>query len=1306
MENKRHTIILQNAPFAYALHELIMDETGQPTDYVFLEVNQAFEKLTGLKSKTIINKRVTKVIPGIKNNDFDWISFYGDVVKKGEPKEFEQYSQPFQKWYKGEAHPGDENEFSCIFIDITKEKIIANTSDVFFKEKDIGKRFQIICDNLLAICNAKYASLNIFDDNGKDFTTVALSGVQKNIVKACQIAGINFTGKKWEYDPKRENLLRKNLLTRFEKLRHLTHGVLPDMVSGSLEMSFGLGEVSILKIMEGEKLLGDFTIIMNKGETLHYNNALKLFTDQVGLIIAKVKSEQLLNNFFDVSIDLLCITDTDGNFIRLNKTWEKLLGYNLRVLEGKKFFDFVHPEDVSATQEMTKKLANQENVTDFVNRFLAHDGSYKYLQWSSHASGKHIYASARDITEKVYFEESLKSSEKRYKSLFNQSNDAVFILDLNGNHVAANLTGTKMLGYSQEEILKLSINDLSAEYTDSDNIFNRLLEGEVIAPYERKIRHKNGSIIDVEINAELIRDVNGKPLHIQSVIRNISERKKIEQQLIKRDLLLKKLSRQIPGVIYQYQYHTDTGKNYFPFASENIYDIYEVHPEDVKEDASLVLSKLHPDDHDHVVDSIITSAKTLKNWEYEYRVILSKGVRWLQGIAHPEKQHDGSVMWHGFITDITDKKNAQIQLHKTREQFQLAIEGSNDGIWDWDLESNELFLSPRYKKMIGYEDHELQNQFGTFEERIHPDDKKHVFDTLELYFENKSLTFELEFRFRHRNNNYIWVLGRGKALRNADGKPYRMAGSHTDITSRKMMEETLVESQEQLESVLQSQKELICRFAYDTTLTFVNQSYADFFGKKPVELLGTPWLKLIPDKAHQHVLKHLKELKNDHKNHLTYQNEVFDKEGKRKWMEWTDYVIRDKSGNFIEFQSVGHDISDRIEREKLEKEIEISKNSLKFKQNFLASMSHEMRTPLIGVKGIAQLLNKTTLTGKQKELIDILDQSAENLSEIIDQVLDYSRIESGKLQLNLQKHKTEDLLKHANSFFSNICDKPIRFIPAYDSKLPGHISMDNKRINQVINNLLINAVKFTKAGEVGVTIKKEAPLSASKTNEVCVRVEVSDTGIGIRPERQKNIFSPFSQVHEIDTENYQGIGLGLSICKEIVELHGGKIGLSSTPDEGTTVWFTFKTIAEPAPGNAKVPAEEKETKRKTHLKILFVEDRKTTQKIVKLMLNSMGHKVSIADNGQQALHNFNPTDFDLILMDIQMPVMDGITATRLIKQTFGQSPPIVGLSANAFEGAREKYMDSGMDEYLTKPLVESEFNKVIRYLLPEQHPKE
>ncbi|MFP4288928.1 MAG: PAS domain S-box protein, partial [Bacteroidales bacterium] len=1193
----------------------------------------------------------------------------------------------------------EQNQFWVTFIDITKEKILSDTYDVYFHEKDIRKRYQIICDNLLSISNAKYASLNIFDDNGKDFTTVALSGIQKNIIKACRIAGIQFTGKRWEHDPRREALLKKNQLTRFEKLRNLTHGVMPDVMSHTLEMTFGLGEVSILKIMEGDKLVGDFTIIMNKGETFQYNNEIKLFANQVGLIIAKEKSDQLLNNFFDISIDLLCIADTEGNFIRLNKAWEKLLGYDLATLSKKNFMDLIHPEDISATQKMLKKLADQEQITDFANRYLAHDGTYKYIQWSSHSSGKHIYASARDITEKVHFEEALKSSEKRYRSLFNQSNDAVFILDLDGKHLAANGTGTRMLGYSNDEMLKLSISDLSAEYPESEKIFGRLLQGETIPPYEQKMKHKNGQIIDVEINAELIRDINGKPLHVQSVVRDISERKKIENQLIKSDLLLKKLSRQIPGVIYQYQYHTDTGKNYFPFASENIYDIYEVWPEDVKDDASVVLSKLHPDDHDHVVASIIESAKTLNNWEYEYRVILSRGIRWLHGIAHPEKQHDGSVLWHGFISDITDKKNAQIQLHRIREQYQLSVEGSNDGIWDWDLVTDELFLSPRYKSMIGYKDHELENKFSTFEERIHPDDKKKVFDTLELYFEKQIITFEVEFRFRHRNNNYIWVLGRGKALRDPKGKPYRMAGSHTDITSRKMMEEAVMESQEQLESVLQSQKELICRFKSDTTLTFVNQSYAVFFGKKPVDLIGQSWLKLIPGKEHKNIMDHLQNLRKNHRKIVTYQHEVFDKEGKRKWMEWTDYVIRDKSGDFIEFQSVGQDITDRIEREKLEKEIEISQNSLKFKQNFLASMRHEMRTPLIGVKGIAQLLYKTTLSGKQKELIDILDQSAENLSEIIDQVLDYSRIESGKLQLNLQLHKTEELLKHANSFFSNICKKPIRFIPAYDNQLPEYASFDNKRINQVINNLIINAVKFTKEGQIGITLKKETQPVGSKEDEIMIRAEVSDTGIGIRPERQKNIFSPFSQVHEINTENYQGIGLGLSICKEIVELHGGEIGLSSIPDKGTTIWFTFKAILSSTNGNQTNSSAKKGQNHPDHLKILFVEDRKTTQKIVKLMLNAMGHTISTADNGQQAINNFNINDFDLILMDIQMPVMDGITATRTIKQNYKNSPPIVGLSANAFEGAREKYMELGMDEYLTKPLVENEFNRILQKLI-------
>ena len=512
-------------------------------------------------------------------------------------------------------------------------------------------------------------------------------------------------------------------------------------------------------------------------------------------------------------------------------------------------------------------------------------------------------------------------------------------------------------------------------------------------------------------------------------------------------------------------------------------------------------------------------------------------------------------------------------------------------------------------------------------------------------------------------------------------------------------EQKLKENQKFLQSVLQSQKEMICRFSTQVNISFVNTAFAEFFGKSEQELLGQNWIELFPMIRHVELKQLLDDLLHKPDDTITYQQKVFTRDGVKRWHEWKGYAVCDDEKHVTGFQFIGYDITDMIERQELEKEVEIARNTLKFKQNFLASMSHEIRTPLTGIIGISEMLQNTQLDYTQKDYLNTLQISADNLREIIDQVLDYSRIESGNVQINMKVFSLEKLVSHTQKFFNGISRKPLNFFADIHPDVPEFLMFDYKRVIQVLNNLLTNSVKFTEKGSVSVKIRLDEPRNSSNT-EVVIKIEVQDTGIGIRQEKQKNIFSPFSQVHKIDTENYAGIGLGLSICKEIAEMHGGKIGVQSEPGKGTTVWFTFKSIVP-----EQVPDQQKEGSKgntgnqlNKKLNILFAEDKVTTQKVVKLMLNSMGHEVTLVNNGKEALEANDPTQFDLIFMDIQMPVMDGITATNLLKERYSDLPPIVALSANAFEGDREKYMEKGMDEYLTKPVKKEDFDRLIRKL--------
>jgi PAS domain S-box-containing protein len=386
---------------------------------------------------------------------------------------------------------------------------------------------------------------------------------------------------------------------------------------------------------------------------------------------------------------------------------------------------------------------------------------------------------------------------------------------------------------------------------------------------------------------------------------------------------------------------------------------------------------------------------------------------------------------------------------------------------------------------------------------------------------------------------------------------------------------------------------------------------------------------------------------------------------------------------------------EKLQKQKLEKEIAIAEESVRFKQNFLANMSHEIRTPLTGILGMTEILSNTPLNEEQSEYLNTIQQSGENLREIINNVLDFSKIEAGKMQLSMSAFQLKSVVGIARNLFVSICKKPIVFDSYSDPELPKNVVADRNRIGQVINNLISNAVKFTQEGKI--TLRMELLNQVKNSSSVEIKISVTDTGKGIPEEQQAKLFTPFSQIDDRDTRQVEGTGLGLSICKELVTLHGGQIGVVSAPGQGSTFWFTFR-----ASSTTEQPTNETKSKKADltqvhpqYLNILLSEDKRINQKVITLLLNSLGHKVTIASNGEEVLQIFEPDTFDLILMDIQMPVMDGITATQKLRATYSNIPPIVGLSANAFEGDREKYMAQGLDEYLTKPFQKEEFLKVV-----------
>ena len=385
--------------------------------------------------------------------------------------------------------------------------------------------------------------------------------------------------------------------------------------------------------------------------------------------------------------------------------------------------------------------------------------------------------------------------------------------------------------------------------------------------------------------------------------------------------------------------------------------------------------------------------------------------------------------------------------------------------------------------------------------------------------------------------------------------------------------------------------------------------------------------------------------------------------------------------------------------EEKNRELEIQKNNAEeathAKAMFLANMSHEIRTPLNGIIGIANILKKENLKKKHENLVRIISTSGENLLNIINNILDFSKIESGQIQLENIDFNLRDVVNNITGLLSfNATEKGLDLSVDIDGNIPANLKGDPYRLNQILTNLLNNAIKFTEKGSIRIL----AELLEADKNRIKLLFKVIDTGIGISETGVKKLFKEFSQTDRSTARKYGGSGLGLSICRNLVLFMGGEIGVNSSPGVGSEFWFSLMFGIQQKP--EKITVNEQHALPE-NLKILYAEDNVINQQVIQLLLKNSGIRCDIAPDGVRAVEMYKKNHYDLILMDMQMPGYDGIESTKRIREYEvqngkGKSSFIVAVTANSMHEDKEKCFSAGMNDFLTKPFNADELMKIIR----------
>ena len=729
--------------------------------------------------------------------------------------------------------------------------------------------------------------------------------------------------------------------------------------------------------------------------------------------------------------------------------------------------------------------------------------------------------------------------------------------------------------------------------------------------------------------------------------------------------------------------------------SDEIFRIYGLDPAGGVPGPAQLIGLYHPDDRKLFVDNLVAARLHGRPFASEGRIRRPNGeIRYVIAHGAAERGSDERIRAvFGAFMDVTEAKRAEDVLRQSEERYRLLAEKSSDIIMHAEMAANHSFrltyVSPAVTTVLGLTEAECAIAVET-DSFAHPDD---VDAARQSYIEQvqegpNAAPRTITHRARHKDGHWVWLEGRPTATFDPQTGAFRgLITIMRDVTAQKAADEAIHRSEARYRLLAENATDMIAQLDLTSRITFITPACEAVMGYTPEEMVGQKTLHLM----HPEDRPRIKALMQDYvaagpgAEPITIQYRARRKDGAWIWIEGQPTVIFDEAGAPVMTQDVSRDISERKEAEfELARAREAAEAAAVAKADFLANMSHEIRTPLTAIVGFSGLLQDVDgLPAEAQLYVRRIVTGGQSLLTVVNDILDFSKLEAGQVELDPQPFDPRGFVEGAMALVAaQAAGKGLDLKVDLDPDLPPALLADSSRLRQVLLNLLTNAIKFTDQGEVHVGARYLA-------DEARMEVSVADTGPGIPEDNRERLFERFSQMDSSVSRRHGGTGLGLAICKNLVELMGGGIEVQSVPGQGSVFTFTVSAPTAAAPALAQSsPRREYEAATARCADILVVDDLTENRELARTLLGALGHRVSEADSGAAAVAAATRARFDLILMDMQMPGMDGLSATRAIRHTaeLNRATPIVALSANVLAEQVAQCHAAGMNDHIAKPI--------------------